>query len=127
MSFFDSLLSIVRRIRLPIRRVPTFNVRFIGWSNEEARKRSGDPDGSGAGSLHYYLDEVAAGRKMHAFPAGLFFVDGLASEVEGVGFVPGSEIQIAYDPEKISQGAVIEYMKSLGIETELILTSSKVE
>ena len=127
MSFFDSLFSIAKRLKLPIRRVPTFTVRFIGWSSDEARRNSGDADASGAGSLHNYLDEVAAGRKMQAFPAGLFFVDGLASEVEGIGTVPGSEVQIAYDPEKISKNEVIEYLKSLGIETELIPTHFKAE
>lgn len=120
MSFLDSLFSVAQRFGKPVGRVPTVNVRFLGWTSEAARLNAGDPDGSGAGSLSYYMGEVAAGRRGPGFPPGLIIVDDVTSEVEGVGILPGTEIRITYDPKQISINAVLDYLRTLGIEAEEI-------
>ncbi len=93
-------------------------VRFRGWKSHEIKQRFN-------GGFHYYMEELAARRVEPWFPPGVFFIDGLANEIEGVGIPPNTDIKIYYDLRWISIPEIMRYLETIGLDVELLPTSAE--
>lgn len=91
------------------RRGKTLQVRFDGWKDSKIAAQF-------KGSFGYYEAEAAAGRAKPQFPRGVFALRSRDNEIDGVGTLNGTRIDVEYDSKLISVEELREYLGKLPIK-----------
>lgn len=87
-------------------------VKFLSWENEAMREKF-------FGSVDLYEQELQTGRVLPRTPRFLFYMKGTATrELTGVGTPPGSELEMCFNPEELSEERIRAYLSEIGLRVD---------
>ncbi|MEK7073029.1 MAG: hypothetical protein AAB974_01150 [Patescibacteria group bacterium] len=104
-TFLEKLKKTFESFRTQPGRVT--RVKFLGWKDQELRERF-------HGSVDLYEQELQTGRMQPRTPPYLFYLKGL-KHIPEVGTPPGSELEMWFNPEKLSEERIRTYFKEVGL------------
>ncbi|MEK7073028.1 MAG: hypothetical protein AAB974_01145 [Patescibacteria group bacterium] len=103
----EGLKRFINHFRTPPIRI--VRVKFLGWENEALRSKF-------HGSVELYEQQLQTGRTLPRAPSYLQYVKGTAiRELPGIGTPPGSELEIAFCSDKLSEDRIHTYLREVGL------------
>jgi hypothetical protein len=91
------------------RPIETLRVLFLGWRSDAIRAAV-------RGSIHILMDEHAAGRRLPVNPAGFLDIRGATESEDGT--PSGTDLDILFDPNKITPEEIVAYLATVGLSVE---------
>lgn len=85
-------------------------VKFLGWENQEMRQKF-------RGSVGWYEQELQTGRVQPRTPPYLFYLKGTVNETSA-GTPSGSELEMWFNPDKLSDERIREYLHEIGLRVD---------